>query len=143
METVGKHAFYGMDRVTLFCEAESIPPYWHERWNTSYRALLWGCELSDEGYVVSFTKTVGSTDHLTAPDATLAPDREGYVLAGWSQAPDSTEIAYAPQDIASCPDGTVLYAVWTEYVPEPDTEAETTTETVAEPQENTSAETTN
>lgn len=131
VETIGKHAFYGMDRVTIFCEADSIPAYWHERWNTSYRALFWGCELSEEGYVVSFTKTATSTDNLTAPDARLAPTRAGYTFMGWALTEGSTEVAYEAKNVESCPDGTVLYAVWAEgeEVEEEETEAETEAQT--------------
>ena len=137
VETVGKHAFYGMDQVTLYCEAESIPAYWNERWNSSYRAVLWGVGTSEEGFVESFTMTETATENLTAPDASLSPRRAGYTFVGWATETGSDQVVYAPADLASCPVGTTLYAVWIEGEPveEPETEeseeSETTDETAA------------
>jgi hypothetical protein len=153
VETVGKHAFYGMEKATLFCEAESIPPYWNERWNSSYRAVLWGVSFSEEGFVESFTMTESATENLTAPGATLSPRRVGYTFLGWSAEAGSDEIAYAPSDLASCPAGTTLYAVWAEGEPieepetedstEPETTDETTAPDTAETESDPAAETTN
>jgi uncharacterized repeat protein (TIGR02543 family) len=131
VETIGKHAFYGMEKATVYCEAESIPAYWNEKWNSSYRAVLWGVKTSQEGYVISFTMTETATNNIGAPNADLSPRRAGYTFVGWATVEGSTEIAYAPADLASCPVGTTLYAVWTEGEPveEPETEEVTSEET--------------
>lgn len=115
IETIGKHAFYGLHSATFFAEPDTINPYWNERWNSSYRAILWGCELSDDKtYVVSFTKDKDLYDNLTAPNATLVPERDGYTFAGWSTDASSSEIAYTADKLTEAPDGITLYTVWTE-----------------------------
>ncbi len=115
VETIGKHAFYGLNTATFFCESDTINPYWNERWNSSYRAVLWGCVLSeDKTYVVSFVKNAEAYDNLSAPDATLAPEREGYTFAGWATEPESEEVVYTADKLSEIPDGTALYAVWNE-----------------------------
>ena len=130
VETIGKHAFYGMEKVTIYCESESIPAYWNEKWNSSYRAVLWGVKTSEEGYVVSFTMTENATNNITAPNATLSPRRVGYTFMGWATTEGSTEVAYAPADLASCPAGTTLYAVRAEGEPVEEPETEDVTEEV-------------
>ena len=119
IETIGKHAFYGLNTATFFAETDSVAPYWNDRWNSSYRAILWGCELSDDkSYVVSFTKDKNLYDNLSAPDATLAPERAGYTFAGWATDAAATTVVYAANQLAQIPDGTTLYAVWTQNTPE-------------------------
>ncbi len=112
--TMGKHAFYGLDKTTIYCEAETLPGYWNERWNTSFRPVVWGCTLSEDNqYVVSFTKTAESIVNADGLNGVTAPVRDGYTFVGWATTPDGTDVAYAAADIAQAPDGTVLYAIWT------------------------------
>ncbi len=117
IDVIGKHAFYGMNTATFFCESKTIRPYWNERWNSSYRSVIWGCTLSvDKTYVVSVTVTTDLIDNPEAPDATLTPEREGYTFDGW--ATDATTItpAYTAQTLATAPEGVTLYAIWTPVV---------------------------
>ena len=115
IETIGKHAFYGLNAATFFAEPDSIKPYWNERWNSSYRAILWGCTLSeDKSYVVSFIKNTNTYDNLSSPDATLTPEREGYTFAGWATEAGSSEVTYTADRLAEVPEGTTLYSVWNE-----------------------------
>ena len=110
IETIGKHAFYGLNTATFFAEPDAIKPYWNNRWNSSYRAIFWGCTLSeDKSYVVSFVKNVNTYDNLSSPDATLTPERDGYTFVGWSTADGTT---YTADRIAEVADGTTLYSVW-------------------------------
>ena len=119
IETIGKHAFYGLNAATFFAEPEAIKPYWNERWNSSYRAILWGCELSaDKSYVVSFTKDKNLDDNLSSPNATLAPEREGYTFAGWATDEAASTVVYSAAQLAEIPNGTTVYAVWTQNTPE-------------------------
>jgi hypothetical protein len=75
--------------------------------------VFWGCTLSEDGsYVVSVVKGETMIDNIDAPDSSLMPEREGYVLDGWSISPDSNEITYTPRTMKIAPEGTVLYAVW-------------------------------
>ncbi len=114
LESVGKHAFYGLNKATIYCEAESIPAYWNERWNTSFRTVVWGCTLSeDDQYVVSVNKTAETITNPETLNGVAGPTRAGYIFVGWSTTPEGTQIDYAAENIAQAPDGTLLYAVWT------------------------------
>jgi len=113
LTTLGKHVFYGANQATIYCEADNIPAYWNSRWNSSYRTVLWGCELSeDDTYVVSFIKNAETITNPEVINGIAAPTREGAVFGGWAIAPNSTEVAYTAENIASAPDNTVLYAIW-------------------------------
>ena len=119
IETMGKHAFYGLHSATFFAEPDTIKPYWEERWNSSYRAILWGCELSDDkSYVISFTKGKNLYDNISSPDATLAPERDGYTFAGWATNSAAESVEYTATQLAEIPDGATLYAVWTQNTTE-------------------------
>ena len=112
VETIGKHAFYGANKATVFCEAESIPAYWSERWNSSYRPVVFGCKLStDKSFVASITLTDGAYDNLDAVDVTFAPSRDGYKLIGWSDK-ENGAVVYTAENVINAPKDTVLYAVW-------------------------------
>lgn len=113
VESVGRHAFYGCTKATVYCETDSIPAYWNERWNSSYRPVIWGCTLSDDGsYPVSVKIAAGSPSNVSAPDAIFAPYLEGHTFLGWAKEANSTEIAYTATDLTKAPVGTVLYPVW-------------------------------
>ena len=113
VETIGKHAFYGLNTATFFAEPDAIKPYWNERWNSSYRAIFWGCTLSeDKSYVVSFVKDVTKYDNLSSPDATLTPERDGYTFIGWSTVEGSEAAEYTADQVKDVADGTTLYSVW-------------------------------
>ncbi len=112
--SMGKHTFYGLDNTTIYCEAEGIPAYWNERWNTSFRPVVWGCTLSEDNkYVVSVNKTAEGIINPDALNGVTAPVRFGYTFAGWTTVPEGTEAEYAAEEIAQAPDGTTLYAIWT------------------------------
>ena len=110
--TIGKHAFYNLNETTIYVESKEIQPYWSDRFNSSYRPVFWGCTLSEDGsYVVSFTM---GKKLLSNPDATNGisdPTRDGYTFLGWSTSSDNS-IEYTSENIATAPEGTVLYAVW-------------------------------
>ena len=131
VETIGRHAFHGLKNTTLFSDAKfengNYPPYWNERWNSSYRPVLWGCVLSEDlSYVVSYTASANKISNSDTPDASLSPERSGYTFLGWATAEGSTEVAYTADKLLEVPEGTVLYAVWQEgeaTESTPDTEA--------------------
>jgi hypothetical protein len=113
IDVIGKHAFYGLSKASFFCESDTIRPYWHERWNSSYRTVFWGCTLSEDGtYVVAITAGESMIDNLNAPDSSLTPEREGYFLDGWATEAGSDDVAFTSWNLIAAPEGTVLYAVW-------------------------------
>ena len=109
---VRMHAFYGALNATAYCEGAAPGSGWHERWNSSFRPVIWGCELSADGsYVVSFEKTATSIENFDAINGISAPMREGYTFAGWATVEDGTPV-YTAAEVMDAPDGTTLYAVW-------------------------------
>ena len=112
--TVGKHAFYGMSNATIFCEAEKAPSEWNERFNSSYRPIFFGCELSeDNSYVVSFTMKKNGFDNVNESSVLSTPTREGYTFAGWTTVQDGTTAEYTMETLVTAPIETKLYAIWT------------------------------
>ena len=119
VETIGRHAFYGMKNATFFTDAKFeegiLPPYWNERWNSSYRPVLWGCTLSEDmTYVVSYTASASKLSNSDTPDATYKPEKAGHYFAGWATVEGSNDVVYTADKLLEIPEGTVLYAVWIE-----------------------------
>ena len=116
--TIGKHAFYNLNQTTIYSSAESINPYWDNRFNSSYRPVFWGCTLSDDGsYVVAVTVSEGTLENSGAKNGISDPSRSGYTFLGWSTSSTDMTVEYTSETIATAPEGTVLYAVWSETVP--------------------------
>ena len=115
---IGKHAFYNLNKTTIYAEPDSISPYWNERFNSSYRPVFWGCTLSDDGsYVVSVTVSNDLLRNSKAQNGISNPTRAGHSFLGWttdSASSENSEISYTSENIATAPEGTVLYAVWAE-----------------------------
>ena len=113
--TLGDFAFYGAYLATVYSESLSAQEGWSDTWNSSYRPLILGCTLSDEGYVVSFTKDNDNMLNTDAVGGISAPARSGYVFAGWSTEQGGA-IEYEITDTMNAPDGQILYAIWQEEV---------------------------
>ena len=114
LTTIGKHAFNGANNATIYTEYASRPALWIGQWNTSNRPVVWGCTLSsDKSYVVSFTKSATSIENPVATNGMAAPIRAGYTFEGWATAENGSAV-YTMENLTSAPDGTTLYAVWTE-----------------------------
>ena len=109
---VRMHALYGALNATIYCEGSAPGSSWHERYNSSFRPVVWGCDLSSDGsYVVSFEKTADSITNFDAINGISAPVREGYTFGGWATVEDGTPV-YTAAEVMNAPDGTTLYAVW-------------------------------
>ena len=122
---IDMHAFYGCALLTLYVEQSSGEVNWHSRWNSSYRPVVWGCELSEDGgYVVSVTVGDETLGNNNTSNTFAAPCRDGYVFAGWATSSGSGEVAYSAEQIAEVPEGTTLYAVWEEPSAEPEEPAD-------------------
>lgn len=126
VESVGMHAFYGAKKATIFSDAATESGDWNTRWNSSFRPVVWGCEVSEDGaYVVSiavtdstFTNTYVFYDEKEN-NVFTAPRRKGYTFTGWATE-EGGAVVYAADKITEAPVGTTLYAVWEEgEEPEP------------------------
>ena len=111
---IGMHAFYGCKTLTFYVEAEAPAKAWHTRWNSSYRPVVYGCVLSQDGkYVVSVTINENSFANVKDTNVFTSPKQSGYTFAGWSATVDGEEKIYQASEITSIPVGTTLTAVWT------------------------------
>ena len=114
VESIGQHAFYGCRIATLYCESTGAGSGWHDRFNSSYRPIIFGAVFSEDGsYIVSVTAADGSMDNTDAQSGVMPPRREGYSFAGWSLTPGG-DVFCSGAELASAPAGTVLYAVYSE-----------------------------
>lgn len=115
LETMGKYAFHGCKQMTAYTTAQSLPSGWHARWNSSYRPVIWGCVLSEDGsYVVSVTIGEDTVYNKKTENVIVSPKRVGYTFAGWTAMVDGVEVTYSANEIGSAPIGTQLTAVWVE-----------------------------
>lgn len=122
LETVNDHAFYGCANLTIYVEEESLPAGWQARFNSSYRPVVWGCELAEgNAYVVSVTVREEVTNASEGKPVS-APVRTGYAFAGWTTQEGGAEAEYTAAEITQAPAGTRLYAIWTPAPSETPTE---------------------
>jgi len=108
---MGAHAFYGCNSVTIFVEEGENYNRFDEAWNTSFRPVISGVTLSEEGYVESVTAGKNALLNGWAESGIATPTRSGYEFKGFSLQPEG-EAEYALSEIGSAPEGATLYAVW-------------------------------
>jgi uncharacterized repeat protein (TIGR02543 family) len=116
VETIVNYAFYGCSVATIYMESNAPQEGWEARWNASYRPVAFGVKLSEEGYVVSFTKSADTLKNVNEKSFMQAPAREGYIFAGWSTQANATTAEFQANEVGNVADGTVLYAVWQKEV---------------------------
>ena len=127
VDEIGKYVFHGCTNLTIYTDAQTEQDGWIKGWNSTYRPIVYGCTLSEDGtYVVSVEYNEDTIAYQNGKVLT-APQREGYYCIGWSTDPNATEAMYAVEELANCPKQTVLYAVWKEGV-EVEEEIENSTE---------------
>lgn len=119
VETIGAHTFYGGTGLTIYTDAKNVDEAgWNNRWNSSYRPVVWGCTLSEDGtYVASVTIEANSLENVMANGGFTAPQRAGYVFIGWATSATATEHAYTASEIVNVPVGTTVYSLWDTFVP--------------------------
>ena len=135
LENVGAHAFYRCTQLTVYSDAQSVPESWDTRWNSSFRPVMLGCTLSEDGsYVVSVTineslmlnverlSESGDSAPVLGNNRFSSPSRRGYNFSGWTTQADGTTPELTGSDIADLPEGTTLYTVWEVETEEPDDE---------------------
>lgn len=112
VEEIGAHAFYGCKQLTFYVSAEKPAESWSGRWNSSYRPVVWGCSLSEDGtYAVSVTVGEGTVTDQYAVNGIASPERAGYTFVGWATSP-AAEVRFNASELGNAAPGTTLYAVW-------------------------------
>lgn len=113
LSVIEAHAFYGAKNATVYTDADASEVEWNKRWNSSYRPVVWGCTLSDDGkYVVSVTITESTLQNFNAQAVIEAPERAGKRFIGWATSADATEGEWKASEIVNVPVGTTIYAIW-------------------------------
>lgn len=108
IEYIGSHAFNGCKTLTLYCQGQ-VGEEWDARWNSGYRPVLYGCEISRDGsFVVGFTKAESSIENANAANGFSAPQRVGFTFGGWQCADGTAETG----ELSSYADGTRFTAIW-------------------------------
>lgn len=116
IEIIGEHVFYGCNEMTIYTDDVATDNKWSDKFNSSFRPVIWGCTLSkDKTYVVSVTITENTISNKMVKNGIAAPEREGYDFAGWATQ-ENGALVYAAADIDKAAIGTTLYAVWTKAV---------------------------
>ncbi|MBP5177437.1 MAG: leucine-rich repeat protein, partial [Clostridia bacterium] len=118
LTTLGQHVFFGA-KITFYTDLDAIAGDWNKRWNSYYRFVVWGCELSeDKSYVTSLTMSDATLTNIHATGELAPPMRKGYTFVGWATTADASTAEYAANELASVPVGTTLYAIWREGEPD-------------------------
>jgi uncharacterized repeat protein (TIGR02543 family) len=113
VKQIGEHAFFGCEDMTIYTNAQSILGEWNENWNSSYRPIIYGCTLSDDGsYVVSINFSVETSDNCNESNVVVAPARAGYTFLGWTTEEGTSTPQYAAEDLISITGNVTLYAIW-------------------------------
>ena len=113
ISVVDAHAFYGANNATVYTDANPSEVEWSVRWNSSYRPVVWGCTLSEDGkYVVSVTITENTLQNFNAQAVVQGPERAGKRFIGWATSADATVAEYKKEEIVNVPVGTTIYALW-------------------------------
>ena len=114
IESVGAHVFYACNALTVYVTSDKIPDTWREEWNSSFRPVVFGCTISENGeYVVSIVVAKNSVENVWEGQEATAPERLGYNFLGWATEADG-EAVYTMAEISNAPEGVTLYAVWDE-----------------------------
>lgn len=117
VKEISAHAFYGCKSLTIYTDTQEDLEQWHGRWNSSYRPIVRGCTLSEDGtYVVSVT--VSEDTVVNGKNALTAPKRDGYTFIGWDTNIEAKTCVYTAEQLKDAPVGTILYAVWEEKAEE-------------------------
>lgn len=112
---ISEHAFYGCDELTLYVAHAEVPEGFAKRWNSSYRPVVYGCTVSEEGdYVIYYEAESGRVANLNSTNSLSDPVRDGYTFAGWGSSSTATKPSYTSENVADAEGGRRLYAIWIE-----------------------------
>ena len=111
------HAFYGCSLLTVYTDLTEAKSEWGERWNSSYRPIVWGCNVSEENdYVISLNKTKDTVLNRNSTNTISDPIRDGYTFGGWGSNSSTTSASYTSENITEATNGKTFYAIWIENV---------------------------
>ena len=112
ISSIGQHAFYGNPNLTVYAEGDKASFEYRTFWNSLWRPVIYGCELSaDKSYVVSIVINEETVTNAAAVGGISAPERVGYEFEGWATSEDGNAV-YSASDIPTLANGTTLYAKW-------------------------------
>ena len=115
IQTIDKHAFYGCDNLTVYTELSFAPEGWAKHWNSSYRPVVWNCNLSeDKDYVISLVMQEKGVTNKNDTNEISAPLRVGYVFAGWGANSSATTPEFSADQLQTAENGRRLFAIWQE-----------------------------
>ncbi len=109
---VGAHAFYSCNRLTLYVDTAAHSSEWDEKWNSSFVPMVLGCEISDDGCVISVADDHHGVVNYFTDTELSPPKREGYLFKGWSNSVSSTTAEYTMDYLLELERNAQLYAVW-------------------------------
>ena len=113
IDMIDEHAFYNCTDLTIYLEGEAAPEAWGTRWNSSYRPVVTGCVLSEDGSYVIYISTVeGGVLNLNQTNVVSDPVREGYTFGGWGSSSTAKTPSYTSDTISEAEAGRKLYAIW-------------------------------
>ena len=111
------HAFYGCSSLTVYTDLTEAKSEWADRWNSSYRPIVWGCNISEENdYVVSLNKTEDTVLNRNSLNTISDPIRDGYTFGGWGSNSSTTNASYTSDTLTEATNGKTFYAIWIENV---------------------------
>lgn len=113
--TIMDHAFYGCNDLTVYSSLTGAPDGFSSRWNSSYRPVVWGCNLSEDGsYVISLTKNNNTVLNRNSSNKLSDPIRIGYTFGGWGSNSTATIPSHTSENLTDATDGRTLFAIWNE-----------------------------
>ncbi len=112
VQYLDQHSFYGCKNITFYTDAKEPGVGWNNRWNSSFRPVVWGCTLTADGKnVESITVTENSFTNFNEKKLATGVTADGKICVGWAIAPGG-EAEYTVEETNSIPQGTTLYPVW-------------------------------
>ncbi|MDD7157557.1 MAG: leucine-rich repeat domain-containing protein [Firmicutes bacterium] len=130
VKEIGDYAFYGDENLTLYFKDARVDEGKAERWNSSFRPEIYGCTF-ENGRLKSFTVSAATVHNSQIVVKIVEDDSErfeytvislnmavidGYECVGFTTVEGSDEVQYTLANALTAPEGTVLYAIWKEYV---------------------------
>ena len=115
IQTIDKHAFYGCDNLTVYTELSAAPEGWAKHWNSSYRPVVWNCNLSeDKDYVISIEIKEKGVTNKNDTNKLSDPVRVGYVFGGWGSNSSATTSELSTEKLSDAEIGRKFFAIWQE-----------------------------